>query len=143
MPSSARRSLMKFCGSLKAATPTRARNLPCADSAGVEARHYACTKSTSRYERFCGGSKVSPADYTIHIVQDEILRRGQGLACRLGRCFCILTYAEVSTGDPHPRPTDYASYVVLIEILRSAQNDRPVADRLRANEGRPYSRFFT
>ena len=49
---------------------------------------------------------------------DEILWRGQGLACRLGRCFCILPYAEVSTGDPHPRPTDYAIYIVLIEILR-------------------------
>ena len=29
----------------------------------------------------------------------------EGLACRLGRCFCILPYAEVSTGDPHPAPT--------------------------------------
>ena len=29
-------------------------------------------------------------------------RLGQGLACRLGRCFYILPYAEVSIGDPHP-----------------------------------------
>ena len=28
--------------------------------------------------------------------------RAGGLACRLGRCFC---FAEVSTGDPHPRRT--------------------------------------
>ena len=29
----------------------------------------------------------------------------EGLDCRLGRCFCILPYAEVSAGDPHPAPT--------------------------------------
>jgi len=57
--------------------------------------------------------------YQIYSLPWEILRFAQndkpvrtvgvgGLACRLGRCFCILPYAEVSTGDPHlddpPKP---------------------------------------
>ena len=56
---------------------------------------------------------------------DEILWRGQGLACRLGRCFCILPYAEVSTGDPHlgaPLKSD--------EISRTDKDVRPYACEL-------------
>ena len=74
-------------------------------------------------QNFRNDTEVVPYTYLIYFFLCEILRRGQGLACRLGRCFCILTYAEVSTGDPHPRPTDYTIYVTLIEILRSAQNN--------------------
>ena len=45
--------------------------------------------------------------FTVAFVQKSDRARAgvEGLAYRLGRCFCILPYAEVSTGDPHPAPT--------------------------------------
>ena len=56
----------------------------------------------------------------------------EGLACRLGRCFCILPYAEVSTGDPHPAPTD-----CVLSLGYAHRRDSPRGCP-RANAVRPY-----
>ena len=44
---------------------------------------------------------------------------GGGLACRLGRCFCILPYAEVSAGDPHLGAPSIVGFCKKLMILRS------------------------
>ena len=47
---------------------------------------------------------VNALPYDAPIYFYQIYSGGrQGLGCRLGRCFC---FAEVSTGHPHPSPTD-------------------------------------
>jgi len=49
---------------------------------------------------------------------------GDGLACRLGRCFCILPYAEVSTGDPHPALPRIKFILCHVRFFADAQNDK-------------------
>ncbi len=57
-----------------------------------------CAQNDNFMQTRRGGFPCPPEHTKKHIDQ----RRGQGLACRLGRCFCILPYAEVSTPETRP-----------------------------------------
>ena len=58
-----------------------------------------CTAICLYEIQLCSGGRGNPPLRGWCIVSPIV---GTFLACRLGRCFCILPYAEVSTGDPHP-----------------------------------------
>ena len=141
MPSSARRSLLKSYGTTQGSFPTPVGAIHESPEHGWIFRNPNGDTQTRR------GELCSPADGrgcpSLRVLEIYLVLIRRAWKPATTRVPNPLRVMGDSAAGASPRPTDCVIYAVRCEILRSAQNDRLVAVRLRANEVRPYSRFFT